>query len=279
MAGLLKPCLSCWDCTTITTWKWCCRGKPASLSSVLPTLKTGDVVLMRANKSGRFTGVSGLSASPWDHSGLIWVHDGVPFVVDSGGWRYFDFSRRPLSFDDNDPADDAWKQIPSGPQMYEFEKMLEYQEHSWITNARGSTSYYYEEIAVRPLKRPLSDTEMQKLAEAIKETRDVPYEKNKAELSNSLLDCCCCNNKISAESLNSLFCSELTALSLQGTGRLPANPPASEYTPSDYSIYHGCNCSAPCCCCLGFVVHCPSEIVHELCLPCACTNEISVTML
>lgn len=77
---------------------------------------------MRANKTGRFTGVSGLSASPWDHSGLIWMHDGVPFVVDSGGWRYFEFSKRPLSFDDSNDADDAWKQVLMTMKCRSFHK-------------------------------------------------------------------------------------------------------------------------------------------------------------
>lgn len=62
--------ISCWEC--------CCAPSTATVEDLATkaAFKTGDVLLFRANKTGRVAGINSLSASPWDHSGLVYVHDG-----------------------------------------------------------------------------------------------------------------------------------------------------------------------------------------------------------
>ena len=56
-----------------------------------------------------------LGTSPWDHCGVVYVKDKIPYIIDSGSFRYGPFSFRPLDFEDTDTH--IWNTIGHGPQV------------------------------------------------------------------------------------------------------------------------------------------------------------------
>ena len=108
---------------------------------------------------------------------------------------------------------------------------------------------------IRPLAKPLTESELARLRASIESMRDRPYQKDGkgegSEMTRAAIDLCDCCGIMSnqRETRDSLFCSELVAAMYMDAGLLPAQPPANEYVPSDFSPFHGCNLSALCGCC------------------------------
>jgi hypothetical protein len=250
----MSSCLAGCDSLTICCWERCYAPTKKSLDAIASPLKTGDLFIACASPTGRAAGQYAISSSPWDHSGIIWKHDdGELYVIDSGSSRYYkSICRRPLHFGDGAaPADSAWSADGNGPQMYSLRALIEEQGKRPLEVKAGKTPWYYSRLGVRPLAKPLSGGELQKLRASIESMCDRPYQKDAGEMTSAAVDLCdCCGltaNK--GETRDSLFCSELVAALYKDTGLLPAQPPASEYVPSDFSAYHGCNLSALCGCC------------------------------
>ncbi len=250
----MSGCLSGCDSLTICCWERCYSPKKQSYAAVAPTLKTGDLFIACANPSGRAAGQYVISSSPWDHVGIIWKHDdGEVYVIDSGSARYYkSLCRRPLHFGEGAaPAGSAWALDGDGPQMYSLRALIEEQGKRPLEVHEGKTPWFYERMGVRPLAKPLTESELQRLRTSIESMRDKPYQKDAGEMTSAAVDLCdCCgltaNQK---ETRDSLFCSELVAALYMDAGLLPTQPPSAEYVPSDFSPYHGCNLSAFLGCC------------------------------
>lgn len=249
---MTSSCLASYDGGTIWCWESCFAPTAVDISEV--SLNTGDLLLAAANPSGRVPGLNAISACRWDHVGIIVMKDGVPYVVDSGGTRYYHFCTRPLHFAATPPPE-AWAKLDSGPQMYPLAKFIEQQGVSPLEG--GSPPWFYERLAVRSLVRPLSDAQIEKMEAAIDQHADVLYQQagdNAGEMTKAAVDVCwdlCGTMKNSTEHRNSLFCSELTALAYIEAGLLPpsSSKPANEYVPADFAREHGNNLAAFCCCC------------------------------
>lgn len=249
---MTSSCLAGYDSGTIWCWESCCAPQPMSVADM--SLKTGDLLLAAANPSGRVPGLNAISACRWDHSGMIVVKEGVPYVIDSGGTRYYSFCTRPLHFAETPPPA-AWAALKSGPQMYPLEKFIEQQGVAPLDNT--TPPWYYERLAVRSLLRPLTDAEIAKMHAAIDKHADVPYQQddhNAGEMTKAAIDVCwnCFGaTKNRAEFRNSLFCSELNAVAYIEAGVLPPSKskPANEYVPADFARDSGTNLAAFCCCC------------------------------
>lgn len=242
-------CLSCYDNCTIGCWDRCFAPKAYDLESCPLTLKTGDVALFRSCAAGRFAGVNSLGTSPWDHTGIVWVHQGKPYIIDSGSFRYYPICKRPLDFDGTDS--EGWDPSGSGPQMYPLAEFLEEQRKAPLQVPEGKRPWFYDRIGIRPLTRQLSEDELEAMAASIRSMRDMPYEKDSGQMVSAAVDACdCCGAaKNVEEQRSSLFCSEFVAAIYIDAGLLKKTPPACEYAPPDFSRDHGSNCSSFLCCC------------------------------
>ena len=181
------------------------------------------------------------------------------YVIDSGAARYYGFCTRPLHFPEDGACDtEAWDPKGTGVQMYPLATFIEEHGRKPLHVMPGKTPWYYDTIGIRPLATALAPAQQAAMAEAIKQYRDRPYQKdddNPGEMMNAAIDCCeCCWMKNAEEHRDTLFCSELVAAVYMDVGLLPpakeSGLPADEYMPSDFSRDHGCNASSLCCSCL-----------------------------
>ncbi len=260
----MAACLGCCDILTIGCWERFFAPKARELSEVEAQLKTGDLLIACANPTGRIAGQYAVTSSPWDHVGMIWMHEGVAYVIDSGSSRYYrDICRRPLHFGDGPaPPGSSWSLDGDGPQMYSLRALIDEQGRRPLEVAPGKTPWYYSRLGVRPLARPLTEGELRRLRMSVETLRDRPYqrsddEESAAEMTNSAIDICdCCGATANTrERRDSLFCSELVAAFYIDTGLLPKSPPSCEYAPSEFSAFHGCNLAALCgCCCAVYAL-------------------------
>eukprot|EP00039_Didymoeca_costata_P015411 m.261612 g.261612 ORF g.261612 m.261612 type:complete len:290 (+) comp16219_c0_seq4:125-994(+) len=241
--------LNCLDTCTICCYDCCFAPSPKPVDDVKSSLSTGDLAIFRSNKSGRYAGTNAASASPWDHVGIVYVHDdGTPYIIDSGSFRYYPFCSRPLDFDNEGSS--SWSPTGTGPQMYSLDKYLEAQS----TTALGQhlepprKPWHYERLGFRMLKDPLTEEQKAAFKKSIEEMRDVPYEQNSAEMTSAAVDCldCCGAFRGTEERLDSVFCSEFVAATYIKSGLLPQKPPSNEYDPAAFSVEHGCNCASVC---------------------------------
>lgn len=249
-------CLAAYDSATIGCWERSCfAGTPQQLSGLLGSLKTGDLFLAAASPAGRTAGLNTIPTCRWDHVGLVWVHEGVPYVIDSGSARYYaSLCRRPLDFGTGSAAGDgdggAWTRQQSGPQMYDLAKFIEAQGQAPLTVKEGAAPWYYERLGIRSLAEPLTEPQLAALRSAIELYRDRPYQKSggaaAGEMLRAALDIFECAGVLAnrVERRESLFCSELVAALLMDARLLPSSPPANEYVPSDFARDRGCNLSA-----------------------------------
>lgn len=254
-----SSCLRFLDSLTIDCWEAAFSPAPVDPdASMLATLKTGDAVLMAANATGRTPGLNAISACRWDHVGIVWVHEGRPYVIDSGSIRYFDFCTEPLRF--GGPATDAWRKVGSGPQMYCLKDFIAAQGEGPLKGSTGKASpaWYYEIIGVRRLSQPLSPESLGAMRAALEAHRLAPYQRDAdgpGEMTRAAVDLCDCLGvtRNATERLTTLFCSELVALLYIEAGLLPpsAHLPSAEYVPSDFARDSGGgnNLSSLCCCC------------------------------
>lgn len=233
------------------------------LEDVLPTLRTGDVVLTRNSENARRAGAVAYSGCPFAHCGLIYVHETsqkrTVFIFDTASYRMYDFNIRPLDFD-APPSPEWW--TGSGPVMYDIERLRDacLPGGTGLRPARrrdGSAgpAWRVERVSVRRLKTPLTPAQLASLEDFIREIRDVPFQRDRDEVFNALNDCCDCLgcNRNKVETLDSVFCGELNAASYQRVGLLPpfpVGPPSNEYVPGDFSQYAAGNTAAACGCCL-----------------------------
>jgi len=154
-------CLCCrrlYDGTIINCWEQCFSRTPQPLSEVSPTLKTGDCLLFRCSPGYRWAGQYMLAASPWDHVGIIWVHEGKPYVIDTAPFRYWDFCFRPLDF--GEVPSEEW-QKGGGPQMCLLKDFIKAQESRGPVDYKGDHHadrgpWHWERLAVRRLQNPLT---------------------------------------------------------------------------------------------------------------------------
>jgi hypothetical protein len=89
-------------------------------------------------------------------------------------------------------------------------------------------------VAVRPLKEPLRDKELDKLKELRSKWRAKPYERRVSQLIGAAFDSLDWLTGGSQTDISSFFCSELVAESFIRLGRFGKRPPSSEYTPADF---------------------------------------------
>ena len=265
--------LRCLDRCVVNSWE--CTVAPGRALSFhregfgvtdkyIRTLNTGDIVLFRFSEQATRPGTFAVSACPWGHVGLIYVEpkSGERYVIDSTGYRHYDFCVRCLDF--GVTPSDEWR-ASSGPQMFKFVDFYEAHAkqggHVSKTPARGNRPgrpWRVERVAVRRLLKPLDTHQKTALTEEIARLRDTPYEESKEELFNAAVDICDClgmcrNDGTDPNSLKSLFCAELAGHLLMCAGVLdkyPQGPPASEYYLSDFASESGSNVSAPCGCCI-----------------------------
>lgn len=164
-------------------------------------------------------GLYTITASPWDHVGLIWMSpSGEPWVIDSGSFRYFSemgLSRRPLDFGDVPTPDPAWKLDASGPQMYNLAKFIEAQKQRPLETRPGKITWWYEALGVRQLREPLTEPQLTRLRLSVESMACVPYQQKDGEAAGEMMraaidlcDCCGCTANV-AESRDSVFCSEV----------------------------------------------------------------------
>jgi hypothetical protein len=170
-----------------------------------PTLDSGDVLLF-AGESRFSRGIKRLTRSHWSHAALVArPRAGGPLLL----WE---------ATLDTDLPDVATHEIAPGVNLYDLEH--------WIRHYGGET-------AIRPLSASRTDAMRGALLDFYLEARGRPYERNRLELFRSVYDGPLGRNR--KEDLTSYFCSELVAEAYQRMGLLPASPPASEYTPHDFS--------------------------------------------
>ena len=244
----MNACLRLSDSATICCWETFYASRAIDFDSL--KLKTGDLLLGAANPSGRTPGLNTIGTCRWDHVGMVIVHEGTTFVVDSGSTRYYPFCVRPLHFSQYASLE-AWSKQASGPQMYKLSQFIEAQGRGPLEHT--SPPWYYERLGIRPLRSPLSDEQIQRLHAALDALSNVPYEQNAGEMTAGAVDLCGCVGlfKSNKEARDSLFCSELVAAAYMDAGLLPPASvlPANEYVPSDFARDHGGNLSSLCCCC------------------------------
>jgi hypothetical protein len=106
-------------------------------------------------------------------------------------------------------------------------------------------SGWYNDVAVRKLKEPLTPDQEAKFFEFFEKTRGTPYEHSKLQLGYAACDwrCCGVNFCANAEDLDQFFCSEFVAASLRASGfsvldtdgDLAVRSNVSEFTPADFS--------------------------------------------
>lgn len=241
-------CLSLTGAWVISCWERCFAPADVDLESVLPSLKTGDIVLCRSDALG--SGIFSCGTSPWDHVGMVYVPaSGGAYILDSGSLRYAG-AFCPLMFDPASRDDAEWLQLKSGPQMYSISDLF-----ASLAAPDMTQPFRYTRVAFRRLRKPLTREQHSTLDAAIVEMRDRPYERNKGQLFNSAVDvgpCCFANTR---EDMSSLFCSELQAALFMRIGLLGPSPVSSEYAPSDFSRDNGCNASSFLgCCCFSWVL-------------------------
>mmetsp|Transcript_38432 Transcript_38432/g.90718 ORF Transcript_38432/g.90718 Transcript_38432/m.90718 type:complete len:332 (+) Transcript_38432:146-1141(+) len=258
-------CLCCrrlYDGTIINCWEQCFSRTPQPLSEVSPTLKTGDCLLFRCSPGYRWAGQYMLAASPWDHVGIIWVHEGKPYVIDTAPFRYWDFCFRPLDF--GEVPSEEW-QKGGGPQMCLLKDFIKAQESRGPVDYKGDHHadrgpWHWERLAVRRLQNPLTEAEVEKLREFVLEIRDHPWETSEHETMFAAIDLPACCEPLSRclagtdfrsrqGNISSLFCSETVAACYLHLGLLPPDPPSNEYVPADFSPDHGSNWAGLSCCC------------------------------
>ena len=253
----MNACLKTTDNLTIGCWETFFAPAATDFDSLASQLKTGDLYLATADPAGgRIPGQYTISATPWDHVGMIWRHEDKIYVIDSGAFRYYShLSRRPLHFGDGAaPPDCAWKIDGSGPQMYPLKEFIEEMAKRPLEVKPGKPSWYYSRIGIRPLAKPLSDGELAKLTASLESMRDAPYQKDEdspGEMTKAAVDLCDCIGLTynARESRESLFCSEIVAALYMDAGLIRKDIPSANYVPGEFSKFHGNNLSSLCCCC------------------------------
>jgi hypothetical protein len=174
-------CLAGCDSLTLCCWERCgFKPTPVPLAEVAHLLRTGDLLLARANATGRTPGLNAIGTCPWDHTGIVWkdADSGKVYVIDSGSFRYYaHISQRPLHFDRDVPCDPAWSMDADGPQMYELAAFIEAQGKAPLEVHPGKQPWFYERIGIRRLPSPLNAEQLQKLEAAVKLYRDRPYQR------------------------------------------------------------------------------------------------------
>lgn len=255
----MNVCFTCCDNLTISFWEAACAPTALDFDAIAPTLRSGDLFIATANSAGRTPGQYMISASPWDHVGMIWVENGEVYVIDSGSARYYaNLCVRPLHFGAGSaPAGSPWTVAGDGLQMYPLRAFIEEVGRRPLEVKPGTTPWYYSRMGIRRLAVPLTDAELGRLRASIESLAELPYQKEEHganEATNAAIDVCDCCGLTSngAESRDSLFCSEFVAAAYMDAGLLPSPPkaqPSCEYVPADFSPYHGSNLSAPCGCC------------------------------
>lgn len=176
-----------------------------AFAELRPTLDSGDVLLF-AGESRFSRGIKRLTGSHWSHTALVARHHS------SGDLLLWEATL------DTDLPDVATHQVAPGVNLYDLER--------WIRHYGGET-------AIRPLQVERTEPMREALLAFYEEARGRPYERNRLELFRSVYDGPLGHNR--KEDQTSFFCSELVAEAYQRMGLLPAKPPASEYTPHDFS--------------------------------------------
>ena len=148
---------------------------------------------------GRVAGLNVLEMCPWDHSGLLYKHEGTVYVIDSGSARYYtELCRRPLYLGDGyTDDDDAWRMDATGVQMYPLREFILLQGEKPLHVLPGRTPWFYERFAIRRLRQPLACEELQRWEESVMRYRDRPYQgyrqaDNDAETTSAAVKLCHC---------------------------------------------------------------------------------------
>lgn len=175
-----------------------------------PLAQTGDILLLSA-KGPLSAAIRHFTRSEWSHCALVIVEprEGIPDQVLC--WE----STTSSSLRDLDTG-----RYVRGVQISPLSLRL---------------ATFKGRAAVRRLREPASQRELQLLTQIRHELQGRPYESDICELLLAAYDGPWGLNE---PDLSSLFCSELLAEVFQRWGRLEKDLPANEYTPADFACLH-----------------------------------------
>lgn len=167
-------------------------------------MKTGDIILFSG--TGVISNIIKVATnSMWSHVGMVVIIGDTPYLFESTT-----LNKIPDYYDD---------MIKRGVQVVNLEMKLQ------------SMSDY--KFAYRELDNPLTYDQKRMLYEIKDELFDTDYEQSLLELIKSSYDGWFGENH--RADLSTVFCSELTAYSLQKLGVIGTDLPPNEYVPSDFS--------------------------------------------